>query len=95
MPFDEIFFGGPPRDGIPPIDAPTYATIEEADRSLDPQEPGIFLEVNGEARAYSIQILTRHEIANDELGGVPVAVIFCALCNSALVFDRELDGVVF
>jgi hypothetical protein len=47
-----------------------------------------------ETRAYPIQILTWHEIANDELGGVPVAVTFCPLCNTAIVFDRRVDGEV-
>ena len=41
-----------------------------------------------------MQILTWHEIVNDTVGGVPVAVTFCPLCNAALVFDRRLDGVI-
>jgi hypothetical protein len=57
---------------------------------LDPQEPVIALELNGESRAYPLQILTWHEIANDSLAGVPVAVTFCPLCNSAFVFDRRV-----
>ena len=57
-------------------------------------EPVVALEINGDARAYPLQILTWHEIANDEVGGVPVAVTFCPLCNSALTFDRRLDGQV-
>ena len=57
-------------------------------------EPVISLEINGEAKAYPLQILTWHEIVNDELGGVPVTATFCPLCNSAIVFDRRLDGVV-
>ena len=46
--------------------------------------------VDGEARAYPLQILTWHEIANDTLGGVPIVVSFCPLCNSALTFDRRI-----
>jgi hypothetical protein len=51
-------------------------------------------ELDGDARAYPLQILTRHEIVNDEVAGVPVAVTFCPLCNSAIVLDRRLDDMV-
>ena len=95
IPFNEVFSGGVPRDGIPPIDDPKSVSIAEADEWIEDMEPVIALEVNGEARAYPLQILTWHEIANDRLGGVPVAVTFCPLCNSAVVFERELDGVVY
>ena len=95
VPYDEIFSGGVPRDGIPPIYEPLAVSIEEADAWLEDVEPVIVLELNGEARAYPLQVLTWHEIANDELGGVPVAVTFCPLCNSAVVFDRRLDGAVY
>ena len=90
----EIMSGGPPRDGIPAVDEPRYVTSAEAGEWLDPDEPVIVVEVGGAARAYPLQILIWHEIANDELGGAPIAVTFCPLCNSAIVFDRRLDGEV-
>ena len=92
--FSEIFSGGPPRDGIPPIDEPFFTTLEDADKWLNGKEPVIALEIGGDARAYPLQILIWHEIVNDQVGGVPVAVTFCPLCNSAITFDRSLDGVV-
>ena len=92
--FSEIMSGGPPRDGIPAVDTPRYVTTGEAAGWLDPAEPVIAVELGGEARAYPLQILIWHEIANDELGGTPVSVTFCPLCNSAIVFDRRLDGEV-
>jgi hypothetical protein len=55
----------------------------------------ILFEHEGDARAYPLQILTWHEIVNDEVGGIPVTVTFCPLCNSAITFDRRLDGVVY
>ena len=58
--------------------------------SLAGTEPVISLIVNGVAKAYLLQILTRHEIVNDVIGGVPVAVIFCPLCNTAIVFERTV-----
>ena len=94
VPYDEILSGGPPRDGIPPIDDPKFTTTEGASQWLGDQEPVIIFSLNGDVRAYPLQILTWHEIVNDLVGGVPVSVTFCPLCNAALVFDRRLDGVV-
>lgn len=89
---DELKAGGPGKDGIPSIDNPTFVSQGNAEEWLAPNEPVISLEINGESRAYPLQILIWHEIANDELGGVPVAVTFCPLCYSAIVFDRRVDG---
>ncbi len=94
VPYSEISSGGVPRDGIPPLDDPKFTTPEQADQWLGDAEPVISFEINGEARAYPLQILTWHEVVNDEVGGVPVVATFCPLCNSAIVFDRTLDGVV-
>ena len=93
--FDEILSGGPPKDGIPPIDEPTFVSVEKADEWIDDAEPVIALNINGAARAYPIQVLMWHEIVNDSLGGKPVAVTFCPLCNTAIVFNREIDGQAF
>jgi hypothetical protein len=89
----EIISGGPPPDGIPPIDEPRFRSIEEADDSLADTEPVIALEIDGDARAYPIEILIWHEIVNDTVGGVPVAVTYCPLCNSAVTFERTVRGV--
>jgi hypothetical protein len=86
--------GGPPKDGIPAIDAPKYESIADARRWLSDRSPVISLVVGGEARAYPLAVLMWHEIANDTLGSTPVVVTFCPLCNTALVFEREFDGVV-
>ena len=90
--FYEIISGGVGRDGIPPIDNPRFDDLAEADLWLQEASPVIALEVDGIARAYPLAILTRHEIANDTIGETPVAVTFCPLCNSAIVFDRRVDG---
>ncbi|MBN2472653.1 MAG: DUF3179 domain-containing protein [Anaerolineae bacterium] len=89
--FEEIISGGVPRDGIPPIDNPEFDSIEDASSWLEPQSPVIAVEIEGEARAYPLAILTRHEIVNDNFGDTPVAITFCPLCNSAIVFDRRVD----
>ncbi len=90
---DEIMSGGPPRDGIPPIDDPKFAPVAEIDDLAD-DEPVIGVVIGGEARAYPLRILIWHEIVNDSIGGVPVTVTFCPLCNAAVVFDRRLGGRV-
>lgn len=89
---DELLSGGPPRDGIPSIDDPQFVTPEEAEEWLAGNEPVIAVDLNGDARAYPLQILTWHEIVNDTVGDVPLIVTFCPLCNSAIVFERTLDG---
>ncbi len=89
----EIFSGGPPKDGIPAIDDPKFRPVSEID-DLGPQEPLIALKVNDEVKGYPLRILMWHEIVNDSIGGVPVTVTYCPLCNSSIVFDRRLDGQV-
>ena len=90
--FSEIMSGGPPKDGIPSIDDPNFAEIGDVD--LPDREPVIGLRVGDEFRAYPLRVLMWHEIVNDVIGGVPVTVTFCPLCNTAVVFDRRLDGRV-
>ena len=90
--FDEIKDGGPPKDGIPPIDDPVFSRAVEVD--LPDIEPVIGLVVEGTPRAYPIRILIWHEIVNDRIGDVPFTVTFCPLCNTGIVFDRRLDGEV-
>jgi Protein of unknown function (DUF3179) len=94
VPLSEFLSGGPGKDGIPAIDGPTFVSVEEAADWLADREPVIELELDGVARAYPLQILVWHEIVNDEVAGTPVAVTFCPLCNTAIVFDRRHDGRV-
>ncbi|MGH2581634.1 MAG: DUF3179 domain-containing protein [Anaerolineales bacterium] len=92
--FSEILSGGPPKDGIPAIDDPHFVSVEEADEWLRSQEPVIQVQVGDEARAYPIQILMWHEIVNDQIGALPILVTFCPLCNTAIAFERTVDGRV-
>ena len=91
VPLSEIVNGGPGPDGIPPLDAPRFDEPAGA-TWLQPQEPVIAVVERGEARAYPLQILLWHEIANDTIGGRPIVVTFCPLCNTSLVFDRRVEG---
>jgi hypothetical protein len=83
-----------PRDGIPPIDTPVFETVTLASQWLSPRDPGALVRVDGEARFYPLSIMTRHEIVNDAFGDVPVAVTFCPLCNTAIAYDRRVNGEV-
>ena len=94
VPFDEIFSGGPGKDGIPAIDSPDFESIDEARSWVTANGPVIALEIDGDARAYPLAVLTWHEIVNDTVGDVPVIVTFCPLCHTALAFERTLDGTV-
>ena len=90
----EIFSGGPPKDGIPAITGPEMIAAGEED-GLDAREPVMVLELDGQPpRAYPVRYLMFHEIVNDVAGGIPIAVTFCPLCNSGLIFDRRLGGRV-
>lgn len=93
--FEEVLSGGPPKDGIPAVDNPKFVSIAKADEWLEDLEPVVAVMHNGETRAYPIQILMWHEIVNDVLGGDPVSVTFCPLCNTAIVFSGLLGNYEF
>lgn len=80
-------------DCIPSIDEPTYESTEQADW-LANDDLVIAIEIDGEARAYPLRILNVHEIVNDEINGHPIAVTYCPLCRSGLVFNRSINGSV-
>lgn len=89
--FSSILDGGPAKDGIPSIDKPSFTSIDKV-QNISPRAPTLSIEINGEAKSYPLSILIWHEIVNDVVGGVPVAVSYCPLCNAGIVFDRRLDG---
>ena len=89
---DELISGGPPRDGIPPIDNPSFISITDAKDWLDDREPVLSFHTGDVARAYPIQVLMWHEIVNDAIDDIPISVTYCPLCNAAIVFDRRVDG---
>ena len=91
---DEILVGNPVKDGIPSVNNPNIESVEEAAAWLNTRSPVIAVEIEDEARAYPLAILIWHEIANDEIAGLPIAVTFCPLCNSSITFEREVNGDV-
>ena len=92
--WSEIISGGPPKDGIPALSDPAFINVADEDR-IGGREPIITVEIdNATPRAYPIRYLTYHEIVNDVVGGVPIAVTFCPLCNLGITFDRRVDDAV-
>jgi len=91
--FSEILSGGPPKDGIPAIDEPKFDAVGSVS-GIGPKVPVISFSLNGEAKAYPLGVLMNHEIVNDRVGGVPVIVTYCPLCNSSIVFDARLEGKI-
>jgi hypothetical protein len=89
---DTIRSGGPGKDGIPAVDNPTFVEVPSETRLAD-REPVLTVEIKGQRpRAYPIRYFMIHEIVNDRIGNTPVAVTFCPLCNSGMVFDRRVAG---
>ena len=91
----EIMSGGPPKDGIPALSDPEFLPLKTGGADIGAREPVISVEFEGEVpRAYPIRYLTWHEIVNDTVGDIPIAVTFCPLCNSGITFDRRVGDRV-
>ncbi len=94
VPLDQIVSGGPPPDGIPSIDSPKFISIDEGDKFLLDSDKVVGININGDIRAYPLQILVWHEIVNDNVGGTPVAVTYCPLCFTNQVFSRTVNNTI-
>jgi len=94
IPEERILHGGPPKDGIPALMDPKTEPVTQADFMM-PDDRVVGMTINGQSRAYPIKVLNYHECYNDVLGGVPIAVIFCPLCDSVSVVDRRLGGKTY
>ena len=88
-----IVSGGPPPDGIRSIDEPTWRPPADI-AWLEPDESVLAVELDGIVHLYPTQIMLWHEIVNDRIGGTPVTVTYCPLCNSAVAYDRRVGGEV-
>ncbi|MEA2057368.1 MAG: DUF3179 domain-containing (seleno)protein, partial [Actinomycetota bacterium] len=92
---DELVAGiraADPRDVIPPLDSPEYESVTTAAEWLEGREPGVLVEIGEDVRFFPLRIMTVHEIVNDTIGGRPVVVTFCPLCNTAVVFNPTVGG---
>lgn len=92
IPLDEILSGGPPKDGIPSIDDPKFVLAGQADVWLSDDDIGLGIAIDGVSRFYPYDILVWHEIVNDVVNGRPLAVTYCPLCRTGVVYDRRVSG---
>ncbi len=88
---EEIVWGGVVKDGIPALVNPELIAAQEAEYLL-PEELVFGVEINGDVRAYPLRIMDWHEMFNDVIGGVPVALAYCTLCGSGILFETTVDG---
>lgn len=88
---EEITWGGVQVDGIPSLDNPDRIPAAEADYLKD--DDLVFgVEIAGDARAYPLRIMGWHEMFNEVIGGVPVALAYCTLCGSGILFETHVEG---
>ena len=91
VPTDQIFSGGPGKDGIPALLKPLFVSASDA-TFLKDQDRVLGLHQGQESKAYPIKILNWHEIVNDKVGGQPVVVTYCPLCGTGIGFDPLAGG---
>ena len=88
---NEIFDGGPGKDGKLALTNPPSISVGAADY-LDDTDVVLGISINGQSRAYPLRIMVIHEIVNDTLDGRPVLVTFCSECGTGIAFDPVVDG---
>ncbi|MCY3734657.1 MAG: DUF3179 domain-containing (seleno)protein [Chloroflexi bacterium] len=89
------FSQGAARDAIPAISGPLYVTLEEASAYYTDNVPLVQVNIDGDVRGFPLEILTWHEIVNDTIGGMPITVTYCPLCNTAIAFESQIGEEVF
>ncbi|MEX0279411.1 MAG: DUF3179 domain-containing protein [Ruegeria sp.] len=88
---EEIAWGGVSKDGIPSLDNPTLISASRADY-LRGDDLVFGVAINGDERAYPLRIMGWHEMFNEVIGGVPVALAYCTLCGSGILFETQVSG---
>ncbi|MEO0567207.1 MAG: DUF3179 domain-containing protein [Pseudomonadota bacterium] len=88
---EEITWGGVRKDGIPALDNPSLVDANRA-RYMRPDDLVFGVSINGDSRAYPLRIMGWHEMFNEVIGGVPVALAYCTLCGSGILFETKVRG---
>lgn len=89
--FEEIVWGGVQVDGIPSLDNPPLISADDAGYLRD--DDLVFgVEINGDVRAYPLRIMGWHEMFNETIGGVPVALAYCTLCGAGILYETAVEG---
>lgn len=92
IPIEDILSGGPPKDGIPSIDSPEFIGSKKAKSVFNPDARALVIEVGGVKKAYPIPILNWHEVVNDQISEFNIAVTYCPLCGSGIIFLSDYGG---
>ena len=88
---EEITWGGVRVDGIPSLDNPKLVDVKDAGYMVD-SDLVFGVEINGDVRAYPLRVMGWHEMFNEVIGGVPVALAYCTLCGAGVLFETQLEG---
>ena len=88
---EEITWGGVVKDGIPSLDNPELIGAGDAEY-MRPDDLVFGVSINGDVRAYPLRIMGWHEMFNEVIGGVPVALAYCTLCGSGILFETQVEG---
>ncbi|MEE8057026.1 MAG: DUF3179 domain-containing protein [Pseudomonadales bacterium] len=91
IPAEQIRHGGPPRDGIPSLDNPSFIKALK-NRLLKDNDRILGLTYQGVSKAYPVRILDHHELVNDLFNGYPVLISYCPLCGTGMAFDAKVNG---
>ena len=91
IPENDVFDGGPGKDGIPSIDNPQFSLVSEVD-FLENRDLVIAVKVDDDIKIYPHPILDWHEIVNDEVGGKPLAITYCPLTGTGIAWERDLGN---
>ncbi|MBI2086951.1 MAG: DUF3179 domain-containing protein [Candidatus Zambryskibacteria bacterium] len=87
IPLEKVLDGGPGKDGIPALINPKFISIKEAEKNIEDDMDGLVVSIGNSVKFYPYNIMVWHEIVNDVVGGKPLAITFCPLCGSAIVFE--------
>lgn len=91
VPKNEVYDGGPGKDGIPALESPELSSIENISY-LEEEDLVIIFEQGSNIRIYPHQILDWHEIINDKIGNTAYSITYCPLTGSAICWDRVIGG---
>lgn len=92
IPTDEVFDGGPGKDGIPSIDEPQFESASSQEAFYEDDELMVVIKVGNTVRAYPHDILDWHEIVNDKINDVAYSLNYCPLTGTAMAWNRTIDG---
>lgn len=92
IPLEDVLEGGPGKDGIPSVDSPIFETVSAADSWLGNNDLVIGVRVGNDIRAYPHAILDWHEIVNDQIDTLSLAVTYCPLTGTGIGWNRKIDG---